>query len=144
MNKLLEYFFEAYEERLGQLSSDQSLIRWLATHGKELTMARKDVLRYWHGTCNVDRNWDEQERNEANRRDARNFRSYFHASQRGSRRRFIKGGLVLTVVDREAVRGAARQNANHVEAAVGVPKNRDGMTVSVICEFCRCMALKVS
>ena len=50
-DKLLEYFFEAYEERLGLLSADQCSIRWLATHGQELTMVQKDVLRGWHGTC---------------------------------------------------------------------------------------------
>ena len=55
-DKLLEYFFKAYEERLVQLSDDQNSIRWLATHGKELTMVQKDVLRGWHGTCNVERN----------------------------------------------------------------------------------------
>ena len=40
-------------------------------------MLQKDVIRGWHGTRNVERNWDELEQNEANRRDARNFRSYF-------------------------------------------------------------------
>ena len=65
---------------LGRLSADQSSIRWLATHGKELTMVQKDVLRGWHGTCNVERNWNESEQNETNRRNARKFRSNFRHS----------------------------------------------------------------
>ena len=76
-DKLLEYFFLAYEERLGLLSADQSTMKWLGTHGKELTMVQKDVLRGWHGTCNVEGNWKELEQNEVNRRSARRFRSYF-------------------------------------------------------------------
>ena len=60
-DKLLEYFFLAYEERLGLMSADQSSIRWLATHGKALIMVHQDVLRGWHGTCNVEGNWNELE-----------------------------------------------------------------------------------
>ena len=120
--KLLEYFFEA----LGLLSADQNSIRWLATHGKELTMVQKDVFRGWHGTCNVERNLDGLEQNEANGRDARKFRLYF---RHGLRRRFIKGGFILTVIERELAQGAARQNAHFVKAAVAVPKNRDWMTM---------------
>ena len=71
--KLLEYCFEA----LGLLSADQSSTRWLATHGKELKMVQKDVLRGWHGTCHVEGNWNELDQNEASRRNARRFRSYF-------------------------------------------------------------------
>ena len=53
-----------YEERLGL--SDQSSIRWLATHGKELTMVQKDVLRGWHGTCmkETGTNWSKTKRTE--------------------------------------------------------------------------------
>ena len=56
------------------------------------------------------------------------------ASQRGPRRRFIKGGVILTVIERDVARGAARQNAHYVKAAADVPKNRAGMT---ICSFVR-------
>ena len=40
-------------------------------------MVQKDVLRGWHGTCNVERNWNGLEQNEANGRDARKSRSFF-------------------------------------------------------------------
>ena len=72
-DKLLEYYFEA----LGLLSADQSTMKCLGTHGQELIMVQKDVLRGWHGTRNVEGNWNELEQNEANRRNARRFRSYF-------------------------------------------------------------------
>ena len=123
--KLLEYYFEA----LGLLSADQSTMKWLGTDGQELKMVQKDVLRGWHGTCNVEGNWNELDQNEASRRNARRFRSYFRHDS------VVPGGdssklvSILTVIEREVARGAARQNAHHVKSVVGVPKNRDGMTM---------------
>ena len=43
-DKLLEYFFLAYEERLGLLSADQSTMEWLGTYGQELTMVQKGCV----------------------------------------------------------------------------------------------------
>ena len=104
-------------------------------------MVQKDVLRGWHSTCNVERNWDGLEQNEANGRDSRKCRLYFRHGLRG---RFIKGGFILTVIEREVARRAARQNAYYVRSSVRSSEEHRVDDDVLICETCRCMALKVS
>ena len=84
-----------------------------------------------------ERNWERIGAKRSERKRRTKVSIVLQASQRGPRRRFIQGGFILTVIEREVARGAARQNPHRVNSSGRSSEEQSWDDDMLICEICR-------